>query len=85
MIETKQKKIKENSIVEIITLNSIRVIGLVNYNENNIIELTDPCIIEIKKRSEFYLKVSTGQIKHHGIGSKIIPVNITGMAKKPSF
>lgn len=78
MIENKQKKIKKNSIVEIITLNSIRVIGLVNYNKNNIIELADPCIIEVKKSKNE--KDNTLQII-----TDMLPQRITGSENFAKF
>lgn len=44
-----QKKIKDNEIVEVITLKFQRLVGLVRYNKENYISLVDPCIINIKK------------------------------------
>ena len=44
-----QKIIKTDSIVEIITKDFLRLIGLVRYNKKNIISLADPCIINVKK------------------------------------
>ena len=41
--------------------------------------------MKLYKKSSFCLKVSIGHIKHHGIESKIIPVIIAKMTKKPSF
>ena len=65
------KKIKSNSITEIILLDFQRVIGLVRYNKDNFISLADPCIINVKK-----VKNSENNTVH--FSTDMLPFRITG-------